>query len=46
MTRISLKDQEEFNQCKSWKDVFNFHKKNTPWLDDTQINEFITMYKL
>ena len=30
----------------NWKEVYNFHKKCTPWLDDTQINEFIKIYKM
>lgn len=26
--------------------MYNFHKKNTPWLTDTQINDLIKIYKM
>lgn len=46
MTTITESTQKEFNKCQNYKDVYNFHKKHTQWLDDTQINEFIKIYKM
>ena len=46
MTKISSQSQQEFNKSKSWKEVWDYHKKFTPWLEDTQINDFIKLYKM
>ena len=46
MTQISPEALEQWNKCSSWKEIYQFHKENTPWLDDTQINEIIKYYKI
>ena len=45
MTTISNQSLRNFNKCRKWKDVWDYHKKFTPWLDDTQIKEFLNLYK-
>lgn len=36
----------EFNKCRSWAEIVKYHKQHTPWLDDTQINEYVKLYKM
>ena len=44
MTKLTNNQEQSFLKLKNWKEMFEWHQLNSPWLENTQIREILIFY--